>query len=74
MPTKSCMALWARLLFLRAYSLLPCMVMSSSGGIFQWRQLEVSWMNTLVPGCQLMGAPYWGRTTIRLGKFSLLLA
>ena len=48
----------------RMHGMLPCIAITSSGGQIQWRRLKVSWLNTLPPGCQLLGPPYWGRTSV----------
>lgn len=55
---------WVRLALYRMVGLLPCCAITSRGGQFQWRWLRVTWINTLPAGCQLLGPPYWGRTSV----------
>jgi hypothetical protein len=50
--------------------LFPCIAITSSGGQIQWRRIKVSWLNSLPPGCQLLGPAYWGRTTVSWGPAS----
>lgn len=37
---------------------------SHAGGIFQIGAATIEWANTVTPGTQLMGQPYWGWTTV----------
>jgi hypothetical protein len=47
----------------------PTITLSSMGGRIAWGDaLELAWSNSVAPGCQLMGQPYWGWTTIAIGS------
>jgi len=46
---------------------------AAAGGRLMVGPLELEWGNTVVPGCQLMGAPSWGWTTISWGPCSWFL-
>lgn len=43
---------------------------ASAGGRMALGRLELEWGNSLMPGCQMIGQPYWGWTVLSWGQCS----